>query len=237
MKCQTLSMPLTFEDIINERCKNTVWITPKLPSVFICQRFKQCCWSAATTEASSNYFTEILSIAEHKTAWASPVCLVKIRNGPIWSSLIRFLPAETAIIFLSLGFSCGPVVLQCPHTQSAAHLERGDGLHVWHIFLQLLYERMVERSKEEQHSMRSPKYSPVKKFIQNMRTSLIVIFDLANAKTDLPSVCFNHLLKGDKSRGEACWDQRTHGENVMKNTTKNIFGVLLSKPLVLAQVF
>lgn len=124
LKCQNFSMPLTFEDIINELCKNTVWITPKLPCVFICQCFKQCCWSAATTEASSNYFTEILSIAEHKTAWASPVCLVKIRNGPICSSLIRFLPAETAIIFLSLGFSCGPVVLQCPHTQSTAHLER-----------------------------------------------------------------------------------------------------------------
>lgn len=31
-------------------------------------------------------------------------------------TLIRFLPAETAIIFLSLGFSCGPAVHYGPHT-------------------------------------------------------------------------------------------------------------------------
>lgn len=66
-------------------------------------------------------------------------------KGPICSDLIRFLPGETAIIFLSLGFSCGPVVLQCPHTQSRADLERRDGIHVRHVFLQLLYERRVEK--------------------------------------------------------------------------------------------
>lgn len=115
---------------------------------FICQCFKQGCWSVATTEASSHYFTEILSITERKTARASHICLVKIRNGPICSNLIRTLRAETAIIFLSLGFSCGPVVLQCPHTKSRAHLERGDVIQVWHIFLQLLYTRMVKRSKK-----------------------------------------------------------------------------------------
>lgn len=127
--------------LMNWLCKNTVWITLKLPSVFICQAVL--CWFAARTGASSNYFREILSIAECETAWASHVCPVKIQNGPICSSLIRFLPAETAIIFLSLGFSCGPVVLQSPLAQSRANLVRKDGIHVWYVLLQLLYERRV----------------------------------------------------------------------------------------------
>lgn len=75
--------------------------------------------SVEKTGASSNYFREILSIAEREAAQASHVCPIKIGNGPICSALIRFLPAETAIIFLSLGFSCGPVVLQTCHMHKA----------------------------------------------------------------------------------------------------------------------
>lgn len=40
--------------------------------------------------------------------------------------------------------------------------------------------------------------------IQTWRNCLIVVFELANAKTDLASVSSERVLKGDKSRGDAC---------------------------------
>lgn len=52
--------------------------------------------------------SEKSSIAECEAAWISHVGPVKILNGRICSILIRFLPAESAIIFLSPGFSLWP---------------------------------------------------------------------------------------------------------------------------------
>lgn len=109
MKFQALSWLLTFWEIalIKVFCKNTVYT--RYSSVSIRQPFRQHCRCAASESwASSSYFREILSIAEWEAAWISHICPVKILNGRICSILIRFLPAETAIIFLSLGFSLWP---------------------------------------------------------------------------------------------------------------------------------
>lgn len=78
------------------------------------------CSNTETPRSSSSDLREILSITECGAAQASHICPIKIRNGPVCSALIRFLPAETAIIFLSLGFSCGRAVLHtCPMHKAA----------------------------------------------------------------------------------------------------------------------
>lgn len=124
------------------------------------------CWHAARDGASSNYFSEILSIAAYDTAQASHVRFVKMRNGPICSNLIRFLPAETAIIFLSLCFSFGPVVPQCPHTHKAGQIWRAEMGYM--CDMNSCNCCMKEEWKGKEHSMVSPKFSPVKNFIPNM---------------------------------------------------------------------
>lgn len=94
---------------------------------------------------------------------------VKIRSDPL-RGLIRFPPAEAAVIFLSPGFRRGPVALRSPRTQSGA-VPVGGGRrkkiiitpHVRRGFLDVRYKRMVERSREEQRSGRSPKYDSVEK--------------------------------------------------------------------------
>lgn len=109
MKFQAYSWLLTFWEIawIKVFRKNTVYMC--YSSVSICQPFREHCRCAASSSwASSSYFREIPSIAECEAAWISHVCPVKILNGRICSILIRFLPAETAIIFLSPGFSLRP---------------------------------------------------------------------------------------------------------------------------------
>lgn len=94
--------------------------------LIICQHFKlgsvdDLLKYKKTPRSSFNDLREILSIAECEAAQASHVCPIKIGNGPVCSALIRFLPAETAITFLSLGFSCGRAVLQTCHMHKAAH--------------------------------------------------------------------------------------------------------------------
>lgn len=52
--------------------------------------------------------------------------------------------------------------------------------------------------------MKSPINSLVKNLIPNMMDFSLVVYDLANAWTDLLHVHFTKLLKREKSKGEAC---------------------------------
>lgn len=102
-------------------CKNTVYMRDS--SVSTRQPFRRCRRCAASSSwASSSSFREILSIAECEAAWISHVCPVKIVNGRICSILIRFLPAETAIIFLSPGFSLWPLQCSRLHMHKVGHI-------------------------------------------------------------------------------------------------------------------
>lgn len=108
---QIQALSVTLGDIINETtCVKIQRVCyTKAPFCFYLSVLEAVlCWCAARTGTSSNYFREILSITGCETAWISHVCPVKLQNGPICSILIRFLPAETAIIFLSPGFSLWP---------------------------------------------------------------------------------------------------------------------------------
>lgn len=87
-----------------------------------------------------------------------------------------------------------------------------------------------KKSAGEDLSRRSPKYSPVKNFVPKNEGifSLLHLIWLMLRQICLPC-CLNHLLWGDKSRGESCWDQKTHGENVMENGMKIISQVLAKR--------
>ena len=59
---------------------------------------------------------------------------IKIGNGTIWSDLIRFPPAETAIMFLSLRFSCGSVALpKSTHTKPGGFVQK-SGIHMCDMY-------------------------------------------------------------------------------------------------------
>lgn len=161
------------------------------------RRRRRC--AASSSWASSSYFREIRSIAEREAAWISHVCPVKIVNGRICCILIRFLPAETAIIFLSPGFSlwpCNAPVFTCT---KVGHVWWGGetGKHAWHVCPRLLCERTVGSSKEDDHSGRSLNIVPGKSSSPPKKLGIffIVTFDLADAKSDF------HVLQPSVKRG------------------------------------
>lgn len=198
MKFQALSRLLTFGEIalMEGFCKKTVYMRDS--SVSIRQPFRRRCRCAASSSwASSSYFREILSIAECEAAWISHVCPVKIVNGRICSILIRFLPAETAIIFLSPGFSLWPCNAPVFTLHKVGHIYwGGNGKHAWHVCLRLLCERTVGWSKEDDHSGRFLNIVPGKSSSpKNWGFFFIVTFDLADAKTDF------HVLQPSVKRG------------------------------------
>lgn len=165
--------------------RETVWIThkssffPRFVAVvfLICQHFKSDSIDDLPKERKEKRKTTREKSSQspsEKLRRLHTFAPSRLGMAPFCSALIRFLPAEKAVIFLSLGFSCGRAALQTCHVHKALYpflYWRKEGgakkisqkKGVWRIFPAILVwkeQKTRGGSAEEDRSVTSAKCGP-----------------------------------------------------------------------------